>query len=1182
MKITFRFSAVLLAVTLLLGAFVSCGGAKEPQETGGGTGSGTPRNTGTETVREPQSETDDPTSQEPSETKKPSTTEKPSDPEKPKEDEKPTETKGLKFEKLEDGTYAVIGIGTAWKQKQIVIPSLNKGKAVTAIADHAFEDYPDLKSVLIPDSVTSIGARAFASCTSLLEMVIPDSVTSIGSAAFSGCLNLVSVTIGSAVTNMGDGVFSGCLKLMELYNKSVLRFEIANPANDFNGYFIKAVYTKPYTSKLSVDQDGYILYTDGDEVLLVGYSGSQIYLTLPDGITGINDFAFYQDNKITTVTLPDSLTSIGILAFSESDRLRSVAFGAGMTSIGNNAFSRCSALAEITVADGNPVYHSAGNCLIETATGMLTMGCKNSVIPADGSVTGIGAYAFETCYDLTEITIPDHVTSIGEGAFNVCSSLTDITIGNGVTHIGKSAFAWCFELTEVTIPDSVRKIDDHAFDNCKKLETVVIGNGVTHIGDGAFDGCEALVNVSVGNNILHISVDAFNGCDALQYNDFNGGKYFGNSTNPYVVLMKATETSGVHHQTLCIYDTAFSDCGEPEYTLYNGGMYLGDSTNPYMVLIKGDSTSGIHPDTRFIGNSAFEDCESLETITIPAGVISIGCNAFEYCRDLKSIVIPDSVRKLSDEAFRCCYNLKSVVIPDGVVHIGYRAFSDCSSLTDIVIAKNVTKIDNWAFAECRNLEHITVASENPVYHSAGNCLIETATGTLILGCKKSVIPSDGTVTVIGERAFNFCEDLTEINIPDSVVSIEESAFSDCSRLTDLYITDLAKWCEISFGFYANPLRNGCNLYLNGVLVRDLVIPDSVTSIGEVFSRCKSLTSVTIPENTIYVANDAFFGCNNLASITVASGNPVYHSAGNCLIETATGTLVFGCKNSVIPSDGSVTVIGDSAFGSCESLAEITIPDSVTKIGSNAFSGCLALTEILIPGSVTEIGDAAFSYCGSLTEVTIPSSVTEIGCEAFLSCSRLTTVVIGDGVTEIGSKAFWFCENLAGVTVGSGVLNIGDSAFFGCSKLVEIYNRSGLNITVGSTENGYIGCYAKAVHTEPFDSGVSRTPDGCILYTDGDTVTLLGYTGTASELTLPDGITVIGSNAFSGRWELNQILIPVSVVKIEKKAFAGCGLRNISYAGTYEQWVAIEKDPDWGEQEWSGRINCLGETWTKNY
>ena len=1018
------------------------------------------------------------------------------------------------------------------------------GESVTSIPAYLFytssSSYaPNLVSVTIGSNVESIGNSAFFGCSRLsgvyiidlaawcamefegyyanplyyagnlylndelvTELVIPESVTSIGSYAFYGCSSLTEVTIGAGVTSIGSSAFYGCSGLTE----------IIIPAS------VESIGSSAFYGCSSLTE-----------------------ITIPEGVTSISSYAFYGCSSLTEITIPEGVTSISSFAFQNCSNLMEINYNAA-------------AVADLTSSSG--VFSNAGS----NSEGITVTFWEN--------VASIPAYLFESA-NITSVTIGSNVESIGSSAFFGCSGLTEITIPDSVTSIGSSAFSGCSNLTEINYNAAAvadLTSSSNAFYNVGSNSdgiTVIFGESVKSIPAYLFytnssSYAPNLVSVTIGSKVESIGLYAFSGCSNLTEINYNAAAVADLSYDSNVFYKAGSNSDGI------VVTFGESVKSIPAHLFYTSSW----SYSPNLVSV----TLGSNVES--IGSSAFYNCNNLTEITIPDSVASIGSSAFSYCRSLTEVTVGAGVTSIGSSAFEGCSGLTEITIPASVTSIGERAFSGCSNLTEInynaaavadltsdsnvfynagsnsegctvtvgesvinipaylfesanitsvTIGSNVESIGSSAFRGCRNLAEINynavavadLTRSSNVFYNAGS----NSDGiTVIFRESVKSIPSY-LFYVDSSSLRSHSPNLVSVTIGSNVESIGSSAFEDCSSLTGVYIGNLAPWGAILFNNgYANPLIYAGNLYLNGELVTEIVIPEGVTSIGSyAFYNCKSLTEITIPEG--------------------------------------------------------VTSIGMYAFSGCSSLTEITIPEGVTSISSSVFRGCSNLTEITIPASVKSIGSYAFYGCSSLTEITIPEGVTSIGSYAFGGCSSLMEITIPASVTRIEERTFSGCSDLTEITIPASVTSIGSSAFRGCYKLIEVYNKSALDIAAGSSDYGYVAYYAQHVYTqEEGNSWFTDTAEGYRFYYDGNKGYLMGYSGTETALTLPTGftaydstevteyeiytyafyncnslksvaipssVTSIGSYAFHGCSSLTEITIPASVMNIGSYAFYGC-------------------------------------------
>ena len=406
-----------------------------------------------------------------------------------------------------------------------------------------------------------------------------------------------------------------------------------------------------------------------------------------------------------------------------------------------------------------------------------------------------------------------------------------------------------------------------------------------------------------------------------------------------------------------IYYNLVKKIKEAEVTSKPNGGYSGDVIIPSSI-----THGGISYNVTSVGESAFSSSKSLVSVILSDGIKIIGSNAFWDCDGLLSITIPKSLVSVGEGAFTYCYNIKDVFISD---------------------------LDAWF-----NIDFESVTS-NPLYYMGGN----DSHNHLYLNNEEIldlIIPNK--ITEIKKYTFYGASNINSVTFHKDIKSIGNSAFV-LQSISSVHIQDLSAWMNIEFANDgSNPFSNYYGNYahkmsVNGVEIRDLVIPNDVNYIGDyVFAGCSGFSSVTIPSNVNRIGKGAFMGCYGLTAITIPN---------------------------------NVTSIGEWAFNYCINLKQMNIPNKLISIEEGVWNDCKSLEKVEIPTSITAIGSSSFSGCEKITSIVIPNSVVSIGNYAFSGCLNLETITIGSGIKTIGER-----NNVS--------YNPGGFVFSNCPEIKDVY------------------------------------------------------------------------------------------------------------------------------------------------
>ena len=710
-------------------------------------------------------------------------------------------------------------------------------------------------------TVTAIGERAFANCTGLTCISIPKTVTTVNNGSFNGCTGLTEVIIEDTTEPMYMGYHSW-------------------GTAPYSGYGL--FYDCPLES---VHQGRtltyYYSYQGGHSPF--AYKSSIKTFTFGKDVTALNYCALYYCNNIETLTIPDGVEYIDTDAFTGCSGLKGeLTIPNSVKSIGR-AFRNCSNLTGITLSDSIT--------RIEEGTFEGCLSLESLVIPE--GVTFIGSFAFNHCESLTSMRIAGSVTQIANCAFDYCSSLKHLhfadgkeilTLGTGYNGSNYIQGAFFFSPLESIYlgRDITHPTNAEPFEYKASITDITIGEDVTFLPYRCFLYCTGITTIAIPSSITEIGGNAFIGCNNLQ--------------EVHITDLAAWCNINFHDPAanpLCNYANLYLN-GEPvteldipnEVTAINNYAFY-NYPNITSVNIPGSVAS--------IGDYAFYNCNNIADLNIEEGVKTIGNYAFYYCYNITSLEIPNSVTTVASYAFHNCNSAKSLTIGEGVTEIGKEAFSYCTALTgELVIPNSTTRIGSTAFYKCNNItslslgENITDIEDSAfsncysltgrlvipnrtkhigAYAFAQCSLTEVAIGDSVTSIDYGAFQSNGSIknvtlpdglTALNGAVFRYCSSITSIAIPASVTVIGANTFYGCNSLKDVYITDLVAWCNINFhDSAANPLHYDKNLYLNGEIVTDLVIPDGITELKNYAFYCNNIRTITLPSSVQKVGTYVF-------------------------------------------------------------------------------------------------------------------------------------------------------------------------------------------------------------------------------------------------------------------------------------------------------------------------------------
>lgn len=758
-------------------------------------------------------------------------------------------------------------------------------------------------------------------------------------------------------------------------------------------------------------------------------------------------------------------------------RIRRVILEPGVTSLSSGAFRGCSKLEEIVLPDS---VTSIGSSAFAECTSLTAIELPSGITKLDVSV-------FWECRALQTVELPAGLTEIGDSAFYACSSLKSLMLPEGLETLGGGAFSYCSALEQIDLPDGITAVQSSTFFNCTKLQQVALPSQLMMIEASAFSSCSALTEIALPDRLQQIGEGAFSGCNSLTHINLPQGlERIEHSTFYGCESLRQVELpSGLK----VIENQAFSDCTQitemilPE-TLQEIGTYAFSRCSSLAHI-------NLPQNIETLNEGVFQDCKTLQQVHLPSGVKSIGASAFQGCNSLQTITLPEGLTSLGKYAFSNCSALERVTLPGSLSTLSAEAFYYCSSLVEVILSEGLQEIGQNAFAYCRGLETITFPA---------------------------------SLRKISQNAFSDCYALAKVEFLGDAPEVEANAFpaSGTSEFTIFYHSGTAGWLSPYWNGYAAVCIDPS--YSDGDF--SLLNEENRNVQNLLFTLNESAGTAVVGDNTYNYNNAGYLGDNNgqvVLPATVTKNGKTYRVIG----------------------------IGRNAFARNTKLREITLGAYLSSVDYTAFSGCTELAWITVEGDNAQFR----SFDGVLYDYTqyqlylypparegssyaLPRISKKVAPYAFQGAQKLNLITVPNGVTSIGAGAFYGCTNLQKLIIPFA----GTSATTGVMRdIVDGGKLETLVITGGQLRPQAFNRLSTVRNLElpiPTEEIPDRCFYGCsslrqIVFTGDD------FPSKDGEIQIPDGITRIGSQAFSDCAALTQVHVPASVTTIGDGAFAYC-------------------------------------------